>query len=51
MKSIKSKAKPKKELKQKMRSEDYQEFFKFLGIDPKDFEEMENDVNFDDYSS
>lgn len=32
-------------------NEDYQDFFNFLGIDPKDFEETDNDVNFDDYSN
>jgi hypothetical protein len=40
-----------KDLKEHLKEDDYQDFFKFLGIDPEDFKDFENDINFDDYSN
>lgn len=45
------KTKKDKELKDQMKDKNYQEFFQALGIDPKDFEDLDDDIDFDDYSN
>lgn len=47
------KTKPKREekdLKEQLKDDAYKDFFKHMGINPDDFEELEDDINFDDYS-
>jgi len=39
-----------KELKDKVDKKDYQEFFRYLGINPDDFEEIYESLDFDDCS-
>lgn len=48
---MKTKNKLEKDLKEQLKDKNYQEFFKALGINPNDFEDYENDINFDDYSN
>lgn len=39
------------EIKEDIKSKDYKEFLKHLGIDSEDFEDIFEDIDFDDYSS
>jgi len=38
------------EIKEEIQTNNYQDFFSYLGIDPKDFEEVYDAIDFDDYS-
>lgn len=47
------KTKPKREtndVKEQLKNDEYKDFFRSMGINPDDFEENEDDINFDDYS-
>jgi hypothetical protein len=39
------------EIKEDIKSKDYKDFLNHLGIDPEDFENIFDDIDFDDYSS
>lgn len=39
-----------KEIKEEVQKKDYQEFFQYLGINPEDFGEKYDSIDFDDYS-
>lgn len=47
---MKTKRKLDKEDKKDLDYEKYQDFFKYLGIDPKDFDDFDRIIDFDDYS-
>jgi len=39
------------EIKDDLKSNDYKDFLNYLGVEPEDFEEFSEDIEFDDYSS
>ena len=47
---MKTKKSLEKEDKKELQLEEYQDFFKYLGIDPKDFDDIDSIIEFDDYS-
>ena len=40
-----------KEIKEEIKKTDYQEFLNYLGINYEDFEQITDDIDFDDYSA
>lgn len=39
------------EIKDDLRQNDFKDFLNYLGIDPEDFEGINDSIDFDDYSS
>lgn len=40
----------KRQSKEDLKKEEYKDFFDYLGIDPKDFKNLYESIDFDDYS-
>lgn len=47
---MKTKKRLDKDEQKELHLEKYQDFFKYLGIDPKDFDDIDKVIDFDDYS-